>query len=261
MALPGKVAIIVGGCSSIGRATALRFAREGARVVVADRDRERGGAVVESILDAGGDATFSEVDVTDETSIQSMVADAIVAYGTIHAVVNTASCRIEGDALSLDPDAWRKSLAVNLESSWLCARYAAPFLKSAGGGSLVHVASTHALRTMPRQFAYATTKGALLPMSRALAIDLGPQSIRSNVIIPGHITSDHTERRIASSQDPETAFRRVLAVHPLGRVGVPEDVAGMAHFLVSDDAAFVTGAAFLVDGGRSAVIQELYDWA
>ncbi len=260
MKLRDKVAIIAGGCSSFGRAIALRFAAEGARVVIADQDVESGNRMVESIQETRGEATFSTVDVTDEAAIQAMVGDAIVAYGSIHILVNATSYRCEGDALTISLEDWQKSHAINLESSWLCARYCAPFLKTAGGGSIIHLSSTHALRTMPRQFAYAVSKGGLLALSRSLAIDYGPHQIRSNVIVPGYIQSDHTERKLQSSSDPEANFRRILAAHPLGRVGVPEDVAKAAVFLAGDDASFITGSVLTVDGGRSAVIQELTDW-
>lgn len=260
MRLKDKVAIVTGGGSSLGRAISLRFADEGARVVVADKDEAVGRQLVEAIIEGGREATFSPVDVTEESAIQAMVGDAIVAYGSLHVLVNAMSYRAHGDALGIERDEWQKSMALNLESAWLCSRYCAPFLKAAGGGSIVNLSSTHALRTMPRFFPYAVSKGALLAMSRALAIDFGPQGIRSNVIIPGHIQSDHTERDIQESSDPEGNFRRILSVHPLGRVGTPADVASAAVFLASDDAAFITGATLVVDGGRSAVIQDLHDW-
>ncbi len=261
MRLKDKVAIVTGGGSSFGRAIAIRFAEEGARVVVADRDEAVGRLVVESILEAGHEATFSTVDVADESTIQAMVGDAIVAYGSLHVLVNALAYRTRSDALGIEREEWQKSLAMNLESAWLCARYCAPFLKASGGGAIVSIASTHALRTMPRHFAYGVSKGALLPLSRSLAVDFGPQRIRSNVIIPGYIQSDHTEREIQDSADPEANFRRVLSVHPLGRVGTPEDIANAALFLASEEAAFITGATLVVDGGRSAVIQELHDWS
>jgi NAD(P)-dependent dehydrogenase (short-subunit alcohol dehydrogenase family) len=114
---------------------------------------------------------------------------------------------------------------------------------------------------MPRSFPYAVSKGAILAMSRGLAVDFGAQGIRSNVIIPGYIQSDHNERRLQASADPEGNFRRILSVHPLGRVGTPVDVARAASFLASDESSFITGSVIVVDGGRSAVIQDLHDWS
>lgn len=258
--LDEKVTVVTGAGSSIGRAIALKIAQEGGRVVVADKEEEAGHPVVEAILEGGGDATFARVDVTDEAQVQAMVGDAILAYGSLHGLVNGMSYRASGDPLTTSRDDWEKSLSHNLEAAWLCARTCAPFLKAAGGGSIIHIAPTHVLRTMPRTFPYAVTKGALLAMSRSMAIDFGPQGIRSNVLVTGYIQSDHTERRLQESADPEGSFRRILSVHPLGRIGLPEDVARAACFLLSSDATFITGTTMVVDGGRSAVIQDLHDW-
>jgi len=258
--LDGKVMIVTGGGSSLGRAIAIRLAQEGGRVVVADKDETAGHPVVEAIQEAGGESTFARVDVTDEAEVQAMVGDAILAYGSLHGLVNAMSYRTSGDPLTVSREEWRNSIAHNLEAAWLCARTCAPFLKAAGGGSIVHLAPTHVFRTMPRAFPYAVSKGALLAMSRSMAIDFGPQGIRSNVLVTGYVQSDHTERRLRESADPEASFRRILSVHPLGRVGTPEDIARVATFLLSDDAAFITGADIIADGGRSAVIQDLHDW-
>ena len=258
--LADKVVVITGGGSSIGRAVSIKAAQEGGRVVVADKNEGAGHAVVEAILESGGEATFALVDVTDESQVQTMVGDAILAYGSLHGLVNAMSYRASGDPHTTTKEEWEKSLAHNLESAWICARTCAPFLKAAGDGSIVHVAPTHVLRTMPRTFPYAVTKGALLAMSRSMAIDFGPQGIRSNVLVTGYVQSDHTERRLQESEDPEASFRRVLSMHPLGRIGTPEQIAGAACFLLSDDAAFVNGTTLVADGGRSAVIQDLHDW-
>ena len=258
--LDDKVTVVTGGGSSVGRAIALKVAQENGRVVVADKDEDAGHAVVEAILEAGGEATFAPVDLSDEAAVQAMVGDAILAYGSLHGLVNGMSYRAQCDALTTSRKDWEDSVAYNLEAAWICARTCAPFLKAAGGGSIVHIAPTHVLRTMPRAFPYAVTKGALLAMSRSMAIDFGPQGIRSNVLVTGYIQSDHTERRLSESADPEASFRRVLSMHPLGRTGTPEDIAHVACFLLSSDAAFVSGATIVVDGGRSAVIQDLHDW-
>ena len=258
--LDGKVMIVTGGGSSLGRAIAIRIANEGGRVVVADKEEASGHPVVEAIQEAGGQSTFARVDLTNEAEVQAMVGDAILAYGSLHGLVNGMTYRASGDPLTVSKEEWDKSMSHNLEAAWLCARTCAPFLKAAGGGAIVHLAPTHVLRTMPRTFPYAVSKGALIAMSRSLAIDFGQQGIRSNVLITGYVQSDHTERELRESADPEAAFRRVLSVHPLGRVGKPDDVARACTFLLSDDASFVTGTTMVVDGGRSAVIQDLHDW-
>ena len=259
--LQGKVALVTGGGSTIGRAVCLAFAAEGARVVVADQDRDRADEVARTVVEAGGEAQVAAVDFREEEQIQSLLSDAIVSYGTLHVLLNGALVKHSGDPIGTSADAWRESLAINLESAWHCARFAAPFLKSSGGGSIIHLAPTDVLRSMPRRFPYSVSRAGILAMSRALAIDFGPQGIRSNVVLMGHIQSEETREELAGSADPDGDFRRALAVHPLGRVGTPEDVAAAAVFLASDAAAFVTGSVLTVDGGRSAVVQELHNWS
>ena len=261
MRLEGRIALITGGASSFGRAIAVRFAAEGARVVVADKDEAAGQEVVETVLHAGGDATFSLADVREEDQVQAMIGDAVVAYGNLDILVNTVALRITGDALGMTAEELRESIHANLETAWICSRSAAPFLKSTGRGAIVTLAPTDVFQSMPRRFPYAVGTGALPALSRGLAIDLGPQGIRSNLIVTGFIDTEHTERWLQSSPDPEELFRRVLAAHPLGRVGTADDVARAAAFLVSEDAAFITGTTLVVDGGRSAAIQELHNWA
>ena len=260
MTFDNKVALITGGGSTLGRACAVLLAELGARIVVADKDEQRAHETVRTVTEAGGEAAATIVDVTDEDQIQAMVGDAIVAYGSLNILVNNVTYRAEGDALTTESDDWRESVKVNLESPWLCARYAAPFLKSSGSGAIVHVAPSDIFRSMPRRLPYAVTKGGVPSLSRALAIDFGPQGIRSNVVVTGYIQSDHTERRLRQSVDPEEEFRRILSVHPLGRVGTPKDVAHAVAFLASDEASFITGTTVVVDGGRSAVRQDLHNW-
>jgi len=260
MKLAGKVALITGGGSSIGRAIAVHLAELGAKIVIADIDEARCDEAVRTVVESGGAATASNVDVTDEDQVQTMIGDAIVSYGALHVLINGASHHVDGDALTMGNDAWRKSLQVNLESAWLCTRYAAPFLKTSGSGSVIHLAQSDVLQSMPRRFPYSVTRSGILAMSRALSIDFGPQGIRSNVVVVGYIQTNHSERELAESSDPEGDFRRILSVHPLGRVGAARDVARATAFLASDDSSFITGSVLTVDGGRSAVIQDLHNW-
>ena len=260
MTLDNRTAIVTGATSTIGRAICLEFARRGAKVVVADRDAEAGGALAEAINSANGHAHYSAGDVTDEDQVQALIGDAILAFGGLDVLVNAATARVEGDALSITREDWDQALAVNVSGPWLCARYAVPFIKASTGGAIVNIAYTHAERTMPRRFAHATTQAAVAGMTRSMAVDFGPQGIRVNTLLLGWIQSDHTERRIKEAVDPEHEFRRVLSVHPLGRVGTSDEAARAAAFLASSDASFITGATLVVDGGRAAVIQDLHDW-
>jgi NAD(P)-dependent dehydrogenase (short-subunit alcohol dehydrogenase family) len=257
--LQDKVAVVTGAGSSVGKSICHQLLLEGARVVATDVDAEAGGRLAESLRESG-EVHFSECDLQSEERIQEMIGDAIMAFGSIHVLVNAATVRIPGDAISVTLDDWRRAFAVNVEAAWLCARYAIPFMKAAQGGAIVNVSSTHAERTMPRRFLHALTRAALPAMSRSMAIDFGPQNVRANTLLLGYIQSDHLERRLKESSDPEGDFHRILSVHPLGRVGTPEDAARAAVFLASDDAAFVTGATLVVDGGRSVVVQDLHNW-
>jgi NAD(P)-dependent dehydrogenase (short-subunit alcohol dehydrogenase family) len=259
MRLKDKVAVITGAGSSVGRAICQEFLREGARVVATDRDPEVGVLLAEALRETG-DVHFAECDLAQEERIQEMIGDAIMAFGSIDVLVNAATLRIPGDAISVTHDEWRQVMAVNVEAAWLCARYAIPFMKAAQGGAIINVSSTHAERTMPRRFLHAVTRAAMPALSRSLAIDFGPQNIRVNTLLLGYIQSDHHERRLQASSDPESDFHRILSVHPLGRVGTPEEAARAVVFLASPDSSFITGATLVVDGGRSIVTQDLHNW-
>jgi NAD(P)-dependent dehydrogenase (short-subunit alcohol dehydrogenase family) len=254
-----RVAVVTGAGSSVGRAICRELVAEGARVVATDLDPDVGGPLVESLRETG-DVHFTPCDLSEEEAIQGMIGDAIMAFGSIDVLVNVATVRVPGDALSITREDWSKALAVNVEGAWLCARYAIPFMKAARGGAIVNVSSTHAERTMPRRFLNAMTRAAIPAMSRSMAIDFGPHDIRVNTVLLGYIQSDHHERRLKESSDPEADFHRILSVHPLGRVGTPEEAARAVVFLASPDASFITGATLVVDGGRSIVVQDLHNW-
>jgi NAD(P)-dependent dehydrogenase (short-subunit alcohol dehydrogenase family) len=259
MRLNNRVAVITGAGSSVGKAICREFLAEGARIVATDRDPAAGDTVAEALRESG-EVHFTACDLTDEDQIQELIGDAIMAFGSIDVLVNAATLRVAGDALSASRDDWRKALAVNVEAAWLCSRYAIPFMKAARGGAIVNVSSTHAERTMPRRFLHAMTRAAIPAMSRSLAIDYGPHNIRVNTLLLGYIQSDHSERILEASADPEADFHRILSVHPLGRVGTPDEAARAAVFLASNDASFITGATLVVDGGRSVVVQDLHNW-
>ncbi|HYC78690.1 MAG TPA: SDR family oxidoreductase [Planctomycetota bacterium] len=259
MRLAGRTAIVTGAASGAAQAICREFSRQGGRIVAADSD----AAVedfVESLRSAGADATFSRCDVGDEDSVQALVGDAVMAFGGVDVLVNAAVDRAEGDALSVTREEWARAFGVGVEGAWLCARYALPFLKSSGRAAIVNVVGTDAERTMPRRFLPAAACSAVVGMTRSMAVDFGLAGVRVNALLLGCIQTPRLERRLAEASDPEEAFRRMLAAHPLGRLGTPAEAARAAAFLASDDASFVTGSTLVVDGGRSCVIQELRDW-
>jgi NAD(P)-dependent dehydrogenase (short-subunit alcohol dehydrogenase family) len=242
--LDNKVAVITGGASGIGRATARRFAAEGASVVVADFDDQRGPEVAEEI---GG--LFVRVDVADEQSVIAMYERTVEVYGGIDVLFNNAGISPADDdsILTTGLDAWKRVQDVNLTSVYLCCKYGIPHLQERGGGSIINTASFVAvLGSATSQISYTASKGGVLAMSRELAVQFAREKIRVNALCPGPVNTPLLIELFA--KDPERAARRLVHV-PMGRFGEPEEIANAVLFLASDDASFVTATTFMVDGG------------
>jgi NAD(P)-dependent dehydrogenase (short-subunit alcohol dehydrogenase family) len=249
--LDGKVAVITGAGSGIGRAAASLFAAEGARVVVADVAADQADAAVTEIVDAGGSALAVTVDVSDEAQVAAMVAAAVSTYGGLHVMFNNAGIFPDDDGGILDtpPETWQRVMEVNLKGVWLGCRAAVPVMLDSGGGSIVNVASFVALvGAATAQMAYTASKGGVLAMTRELAVEYARQGIRANSICPGPIETPLLAELLS---DPQRRQRRLVHI-PIGRFGRPEEIASAALFLASDDASFVTGSALVVDGGITA---------
>jgi NAD(P)-dependent dehydrogenase (short-subunit alcohol dehydrogenase family) len=244
--LDGKVAVITGAASGIGRASARRFAAEGAHVVVADLDADGGTALAEEI-----DGQFVRADVTDAGDVQGMYGAAIERFGGLDVLFNNAGISPPDDdsILETELDAWRRVQEVNLTSVYLCCRYGIPHLLSRGGGSVINTASFVAVMgAATSQISYTASKGGVLAMSRELGVQFARQGVRVNALCPGPVNTPLLQELFAS--DPERAARRLVHV-PMGRFAEPEEIAAAAAFLASDDASFVTASTFLVDGGIS----------
>lgn len=250
MRLKEKVALITGGASGIGRATAELFAREGARVAVADYSKDGGEDTVKAIKEAGGDAIFTPVDVSDSAQVTHMVEVAIQTYGRIDILFNGAGILYYGTVLETDEQSWNRVLSINLTGTYLCCRAVVPHMIRQGGGSIINVASTvGAHDACANAVAYVTSKGGVTMFTRALAIDHAKQGIRVNALVPGATDTP----MIRNALTPE-ALEALAASHPIGRLGRPEELAKAVLFLASDDASFVTGTAMYVDGGQTAKI-------
>jgi NAD(P)-dependent dehydrogenase (short-subunit alcohol dehydrogenase family) len=246
MRLANKIAIISGGGSGIGRAIALAFAREGAQVAICGRDRNKLDPLAEQI----GTACMPIVgDVSISKQVDLAVRIVMQHFGRITTVVNNAGVLVAGTAESLSDDDWEHTFNVNVRGTWLLSRAALPHLRQSGGGSIINIGSVLSLVGARNRAAYAASKAAVLGLTRAMALDHAGENIRVNCICPGMV---ETEMIAPFNADPAARSPR-LALHPLGRFGQPEDIAGLAVFLASDESAWVTGTAFPVDGGYTAI--------
>jgi NAD(P)-dependent dehydrogenase (short-subunit alcohol dehydrogenase family) len=245
--LAGRTAIVTGGCSGIGLATARRFAGEGANVVIADVDDDTGGRVAAEI-----GARYVHCDVTDADQVESMVAEADSAFGSVDIALNNAGINPPDDASILETgvDAWRRVQEVNLTSVFLCCKAQLPYMRRQRRGSIINTASFVAVMgAATSQISYSASKGGVLAMTRELGVEFAREGVRVNALCPGPV--DTPLLRELFSSDPERAARRLVHV-PMGRFADPDEIAGAALFLASDDASFVTASTFLVDGGISA---------
>jgi NAD(P)-dependent dehydrogenase (short-subunit alcohol dehydrogenase family) len=249
--LAGKVARITGAGNGMGRAASLLFAGEGARVVVADALDQSGHETVEAIADAGGEATFVHVDVTDENEVAAMVEFTVATFGGLDVLYNNAGIMPgdDGGTTETGVPTWDRVMAVNLRGVWLGCKHGIPAMVDSGGGSIVNVASFVALMgAATPQIAYTASKGGVLAMSREIAVEWARRGIRCNALCPGPVDTPLLAELMS---DPEWARRRLVHI-PMGRPAQAEELAKAALFLASDDSSYMTGSALVVDGGITA---------
>jgi NAD(P)-dependent dehydrogenase (short-subunit alcohol dehydrogenase family) len=250
--LAGKVALITGAGSGIGRASAIRFAAEGARVVVVDWKPDGGRETVARIQADGGEALFVEADVSQEADVQRMVVTAVEAYGRLDILFNNAAVQVFGTIPETSTRDWQRVLDVNLKGVYLGCKYALPQMIAQGGGCIVNMSSTLGLVGDPAMPAYGATKGGILAMTRAMAQAHGRQNIRVNCICPGDVDTPIVQEYFDQQPDPAEARRQVAAYYALGRIARPEEIANVALFLASDESSFLTGTAIIADGGQTS---------
>lgn len=250
--LDGKIAFITGAASGIGRAGALLFASEGAKVVVADIAVEGGNETVRLIREKKGEATFVETDVTKPEMVQRAIETAVKTYGSINVLYNDAGGTSLKDAPVTDVplEEWDRVIGINLYGTFLCCRFGIPELKKAGGGSIINTASYVAIRGTNRTHAYSASKGGVMSLTRAIASEYAKDKIRANALAPGFIQTERVSRIINQMKNAEGML---LKQREMLGYGMPEDVAKMALFLASDDSRLITGTVMPVDGGAAAV--------
>lgn len=249
----GKVAIVTGGASGIGLVSAQTFAREGASVVVADRNAEGAERVAASIRSSGGDAVAVGVDISLLEQVQAMVDLAVETFGGVDILHNNAALTdasqhaLDHDIVTMDLDAWERSMAVTLRGTMLCCRCVVPVMAERGGGSIINTATNQALAGDLTQTAYAAAKGGVVTLTYSVATQFGKQGIRCNCLSPGLILTPSV-----AAACPDEIVELVKANNLLDRNGLPEDLANAALFLGSDDSSFITGLVIRVDGGQMA---------
>jgi NAD(P)-dependent dehydrogenase (short-subunit alcohol dehydrogenase family) len=248
--LKGKIGIVTGAGSGIGRECAIALANEGARVALVGRRRDR----VEEVAHKIGDSAFTvPADVAKISEVSRLIDEAVKHFGRLNFLLNNAGVLHIGNAEQITEEQWDDTFNVNVRAVWLLSRASLPHMREAGGGSIINVASTLGIVGARNRAAYASSKGAVVLLTKSMAIDHGHENVRVNAICPGFVETDLTAAVISQAPDPAAARRERTAAHPIGRLGRPEDIASLAVYLASDESSWVTGAVFPVDGGYLAV--------
>jgi NAD(P)-dependent dehydrogenase (short-subunit alcohol dehydrogenase family) len=248
--LEDKIVLVTGGGAGIGRAIAETFAREGAHVIVADRDGEAAKVVVDAIVKANGAAAAHTADVTDTAQVKALMEAIKKAHGRLDVLVNNAGVGERSDFRHLSDESWDKVWEVNLDGTVRCAREAFDLLRASGKASIINLSSIMAAKHTRQMAVYSATKGAVSALSRSLAVEYAPYGIRVNTLLPGYVETALIGRYISN---PAIA-KALLTQTPLKRFGTPQDIANAALFLASDEAAYITGASLNVDGGMATTL-------
>jgi NAD(P)-dependent dehydrogenase (short-subunit alcohol dehydrogenase family) len=247
--LEHKVALLTGAARGIGRGIALKFAREGAKVGVLDLNEQASQMVVEEVEAAGGEAVALTANITRVEEVEQAVHRLNEAFGSVSVLVNNAAVMPTGRLHETSPDDFDRCVQVNLRGTYLVCRAVIPDMLALGQGSIIHMASITGILGLPGLAIYSATKGALIALTRAMSTDYAPLGIRVNAVSPGTIDSPMLHNFIAEQSNPEYVRRAFDEMHPIGRVGTIEEVANVFLFLASDEASYVTGANYAVDGG------------
>ena len=248
MRLNGKVAIVTGSASGIGRASAREFAMEGAKVIVADVNLAGAQETAKQIEAAGGAVLVVETDVADPKSVENLIEQTLRSFGRIDVLFNNAAIQVNKTVEDTTVEEWNREIAINLGGVFLCSKFALPYLRKTKG-CIVNMASVNGFFVEPMCAGYCATKGGIIALTKAMAIDHGRDGIRVNCVCPGYINSGLAWEYFEAQPNPAEARSAAAKLHALWRVGQPEEVARLAVFLASDDASFMTGSSVVVSGG------------
>ena len=249
MRFDGKTVLVTGGALGIGRAVCELIAERGGGVSIIDVDEAAGQEVCTSIESSGGRAAFTRVDVSNFADVQRAADATRSKFGSIDSLVVSAGIQRYGTAVSTDDDQWTEVIGVNLKGAWNAARASIPHLRSAGGGTIVNVSSVQALASQQNVLAYTVSKHGLIGLTRSIAMDFAKENIRANAVCPGTVDTPMLKWAASLDPNPQSVYDACNAMHPLGRIAQPREIAEVVAFLAHSTSSFVTGAVWTVDGG------------
>jgi NAD(P)-dependent dehydrogenase (short-subunit alcohol dehydrogenase family) len=249
MRFDGKVVIVTGGGLGIGRASGEIFAHRGASVAILDWDESAGLEAQADIENKGGNALFQKIDVSNAGNVQTAIENVQAAFGRVDSLIVSAGIQRYGTATTTDETQWDEVLNVNLRGAWNAAKSAIPFMKKSGGGTIVNVSSVQALASQQNVLAYTVSKHGLLGLTRSMAMDFAKENIRVNAVCPGTVNTPMLKWAASLDPNPQSVYDACNAMHPLGRIAEPVEIAEVVAFLAHETSSFVTGAIWTVDGG------------